>query len=177
VVASIADPAAITQAEAERVFDDLLEAMRIDRCQWQPDVVAALLGDAPAVVPAWAFGHRGPGQSYSSSADDAPELRVPGIRVDDEVPLRWAREGEHPDNPFEQSDGRPYRPGEELAVHLAAGDWLEFELTGADAARVTDADGADAPVTVERTARGVRVTASAPTSVSVIHPSTTTRTW
>ncbi len=31
-------------------------------------------------------------------------------------------------NPFEQTDGRPYRPEEELVARLEAGDWLEFEV-------------------------------------------------
>ena len=166
VVAAIDDPSAITREQAQQVFSDLLVAMRIENCRWQPEIVAALLAESPSVVPAWGFGFRGDGQSYSSSTARGVE----GIRADDRVALRWAREGDHPSNPFGQTDGRPYRANEELVVDLAEGDWLEFELTGAVSARVTDPAGLDALVTVNRTDRGIRVTATAPTTVHRIVP-------
>ena len=173
MVASIDDPAAITPGEAKRVFDDLLEAIRIENCRWQPEIVSALLASAPSVIPAWGYGYRGAGQSHSVATRGG----IAGIRAGDSVPLRWARAGDNPPNPFEQSDGRAYRTAEELVVDLAPGDWLEFELTGADDARVTDETGADAAVRVEPSARGIRVTATAPTTVSRIHPSGGDRTW
>lgn len=166
VVAAIDDPSAIAREQAQRVFDDLLVAMRIENCRWQPEIVAALQAQSPTVLPAWGFGYRGEGQSYSSSTVRGVE----GIRADDRVGLRWAREGDHPTNPFAQTDGRPYRANEELVVDLAEGDWLEFELSGAVDARVTDPAGLDAPVTVSRTDRGIRITATAPTTVHRIVP-------
>lgn len=173
VVASIDDPDAIGADEARRVFADLLVAMRIENCRWQPELVAALLAEAPAVVPAWGFGHRGPGESYSSSGSG----EVGDIRADDRVRLRWARDGDNPANPFEQSDGRAYSPAEELVVALDPGEWLEFELTGAETARVVDAAGADAPVTVAVSERGLRITAESPATISRIHPLPPHGTW
>ncbi|MBX3098269.1 MAG: cellulase family glycosylhydrolase [Salinibacterium sp.] len=166
VVASIDDPSAITSDEATRVFDDLLENMTIDKCRWQPDIVAALLGSRPAVIPAWGYGYRGAGESYAVAATGG----VDGIRTDDTVPLRWAHEADNPPNPFEQTDGRAYRAAEELVVELSAGDWLEYELTRADGARVLDGDGRDASVRVERTERGIRVIALGDTTISRIFP-------
>jgi hypothetical protein len=166
VVASIDDPSAITPGEARRVFDDLLVAIRIENCRWQPDVVAALLASRPAVIPAWGYGYRGAGESYSIAASGG----VAGIREDDTVPLRWARAGDNPANPFEQSDGRAYRVSEELVVDLSAGDWLEYEITGVREARVTDGEGRDAAVRVEPSARGIRVVATGDTTVSRIYP-------
>lgn len=166
VIASIDDPAALGRMDAQRIFDDLLELMRLENCVWQPDIVAALLAEHPAVVPAWGFGYRGAGESYSSSAAS----RIEGIRENDAVALEWARAGENPANPFEQSDGRAYRVAEELVVRLQPGDWLEFELSGASGARVLDADGGDSRVRVESSQRGIRVTAIEETVVSRIHP-------
>ncbi|MCU1525296.1 MAG: glycoside hydrolase family 5 [Microbacteriaceae bacterium] len=169
VVASVDDPSAIGSIEAARVFDELLVAMRIENCKWQPDVVAALLADRPVVIPAWGFGHRGSGESYSS----APGRAMRGIRDDDDVAISWARPGDNPDNPFEQSDGRPYRPAEELIVEMAAHDWLEFELApGFDSGstRVLDARGQVADVIVQPSSRGIRVIAAAATSISRILP-------
>ncbi len=166
IVDSIADPAGITRDTAQRVLDELLDAMRIENCSWRPEVIAALLADCPTVVPAWGFGYRGHGESYSSAEASA----IDGIRADDAVTLRWVREGENPGNPFEQFDGRDYRPEEEIAVELQAGDWLEFEMTNVDGARAVDEFGNDVPCDVARTKRGLRVTATATCSLSRIFP-------
>ena len=166
VVASIQDPSAISRGQAERVFTDLVENMKIDNCHWQPDVVAALLAVTPAVIPAWGYGFRGAGVSYSVATPGGME----GIRVQDTVPLRWARNGENPANPFEQTDGRAYQPAEEMVVDLEAGDWVEYEITGATNARVVDGEGSDSAVSVDRTTRGIRITATSPTTISRIYP-------
>ncbi|MCU1557634.1 MAG: glycoside hydrolase family 5 [Microbacteriaceae bacterium] len=169
IVASVVDPSAVTATEATRIFADLLVAMRIENCRWQGDVLAALFADNPLVIPAWGFGYRGAGESYSA-AGGRP---FSGIRDDDAVTLRWTRPGDNPENPFEQSDGRPYRLAEELVVELATDDWLEFELAvGFDTAVITalDATGNHAAVSVEPSSRGFRVVATAPTSLSRILP-------
>ena len=173
IVASIVDPAAITRGDAQRVLDELLTAMRIENCHWQPDLVAALLAESPRVVPAWGFGYRGQGQSYSSALASPIE----GIRADDEIALRWARDGDNPANPFEQSDGRDYLPQEELTVELAAGDWLEFEMSNAASARAVDQFGNDLPFLVTRTSRGLRVTATVSGALSRLYPIPTRRNW
>jgi endoglucanase len=165
VVASVQDPSALSRDEAQVIFDGLLSAMRMENCTWQANVVAALLADRPAVIPGWGFGYRGAGESYSV-ADARP---LPGIRDDDEVTLKWVWPGGNPQNPFEQTDGRPYSPHEQLVVQLATDDWLEFELTaGAASCRVLDAFGKDAPVTNKITSRGLRVTATDMTSIAQI---------
>ena len=173
VIASISDPSAMTPAEAKPVFEDLLDAMRIENCRWQPEVIAALLASHPAVLPVWGYGYRGAGESYSIAATGGVEA----IRAGDTVPLRWASEGDNPANPFEQMDGRVYDIAEELVVDLSAGDWLEYEFTGAAGARVVDGDGRDAAVRVEQTARGIRVIATGETTVSRIYPSGGDKTW
>jgi hypothetical protein len=166
IVAAIDDPFAISPEAAQRVFDEFLTAMRIENCRWQPEVVAALLAEHPKVIPAWGFGYRGFGESYSSRT----ATTIPGIREDDSVTLRWAWPDDNPANPFEQTDGRPYHSNEQLVVELEVGDWLEFELSGATSARVYDAAGVDAPVSVDVTSRGLRVTALRATPVHRIEP-------
>lgn len=173
VIAAVQDPSAIDAATAVTVFDALLDAMLIEHCRWQPDVVAAALGEHPAVVPAWGFGYRREGESYAS----ARVHRIEGIRDDEKVDLRWAVPGANPPNPFEQSNGRDYLGPERLVVHLEPGDWLEFELTGAEDARVLDAEGGDAPVRVERSVRGLRVVALAPAEVDRVLPIAAGRNW
>jgi hypothetical protein len=166
VIASIHDPGALGGCDAQRIFDELLEAMRVERCDWQPDVVAALLAEHPAVLPGWGFGHRGADQSYSAAAPTP----LSGIRAADAVTLAWAHPGGNPENPFQQSDGRDYEASEELVVVLEEGDWLEYELTGATGADVLDATGEPSSVLVEPTDRGLRVVAKAPTTVARILP-------
>ena len=160
VVAATKDPS-VEVDDASRIFDDLLATMGIDTCVWQPDIVAAITSENPSVVPAWGFGHRGEGESYSASL----ATRIPGIREADAVSLRWAASGEHPANPFEQSDGRDYRADEELVIDLTAGDWLEFEGDSLDAATVRVV-GAESVTRIEATPRGIRVIALAEAIIS-----------
>lgn len=169
VIAAITDPDALDGDEAWRILEELLAALPVAACRWQPGVVAAVSGIAPAVVPAWGFGFRGGGESYSV----ARGTPLPGIREDDAVTLAWAHPGDNDPNPFQQGDdGRPYLPSELLVAVLAAGDWLEFELEQGSAAStvVLDAAGAPVDVLVEPTARGLRVTARDDVTIATIHP-------
>ncbi|MGN8246633.1 glycoside hydrolase family 5 protein [Cellulomonas soli] len=171
VVAAAEEPEgtpAISPATAQGVLDDLLEAMRFEHATWQPDVVAAATGCAPARLPAWGFGFRGAGRSYATAAAHP----LPGIREDDAVSIRFTSDQPHPENPFQQTDGRPYAPEEQLMVELGPGDWLEYELEGdldPSAVRVLGPQGTPAPVRVERVERGLRVSATAPASLCTLH--------
>ncbi|WP_255513522.1 glycoside hydrolase family 5 protein [Homoserinibacter sp. GY 40078] len=144
--------------DAGRILDDLLDAMRIENCRWQPEIVAALTGVAPVVVPAWGFGFRGAGESFEV-ADGAA---LAGIREDEAAGIRFALPGGNPANPFEQTDGRAYAPAERLVVDLAPGDWLEFEgerFGDVAAVRAIDAAGGAAEVRIVPSPRGIRVVA------------------
>lgn len=160
VIAAIDGPA---PQDAARILGDLLDAMAIDAAEWQPDVVAAITGVAPAVIPAWGFGARGAGESYRAAGTPPA-----GIREEDAVGIRFALSGDNPANPFEQSDGRPYAPEELLVVDLGAGDWLEFELSGATAADYVamGVDGVADGIRLEDSARGVRAVAERPATLA-----------
>ena len=160
VIAAGSDPT-LEVPGAAGIFDQFLLNMSAGACAWNPDIVAALLGERPAIVPAWGFGVHGAQQSFSSAVSST----VDGIRVADAVRLAWATGGEHPANPFEQTDGRAYAAQEELVVRLHAGDWLEFEMTGVDPASVRVVGCEDA-TRVERSQRGIRVRATADATVS-----------
>jgi len=160
VVAAASDPR-LEVTDAASIFDGLLANMSLDSSGWNHDVVAALLGEHPIVVPAWGFGMRGADESYSS----ASAATIDGIRESDAVVLAWASPGDHPANPFEQTDGRPYSSDEQLVVTLQAGDWLEFEMTDVDAADVR-VIGAEDTTRVEQSERGIRVVATAESTLS-----------
>jgi endoglucanase len=166
VIASVHGADAITGPEVQRVFDDLLDAMRMENCEWRPAIVAALLAERPTVVPGWAFGYRGPDESFSVAAPSP----LAGIRAADAVTLAWVRPGGNPENPFQQSDGRAYEANEELVAVLGEGDWLEYEMSGVTSAEVLDAAGEPSLVLVEPTDRGVRIVATASTSIARIIP-------
>jgi endoglucanase len=162
VIAAIDGP---VPQDAARILDDLIDAMRIETCDWRSDVVAAITGVRPRVIPAWGFGFRGPSASYSV-ADGTP---LAGVRADDAAGIRFATEGANPPNPFEQSDGRSYLPAERLVVDLAPGDWLEFEVEDAEpaTARAFGPGGELDGVRVERSERGLRIVAEH--AVTVTH--------
>lgn len=158
--------------DAVRIFDDLLVNMRIENCTWQPDVVAAITGVTPRVVPAWGFGFRGAGESFSVAVGEP----LVGIRADEAAGIRFAHEGDHPVNPFEQTDGRSYAPAEQLVVDLQPGDWLEFEGDfegGLDGIAALGPNGALDGARLVRSARGVRVVAERRLTLSALELRTT----
>lgn len=156
IIAFVNGGARPARVKAQATLAALIEAMRIENCVWNDSVVHAIVADTPPEVPAWAFGYRGPGQSYSI----ANGVAYPGLRSDESaniVPL---------DNDFaisfHHTDGRLYANNELLGVHLAAGDWLEFEfdsLPGQCEPVLLDQDSGIVPAIVSRTAHGIRVTA------------------
>jgi endoglucanase len=167
VIACIGGQNLLSQAEARRIFDDCLERADVRVARWQPDVVNALTGTSPKILPAWGFGFRGAGVSYGV----ADPVSLPGIREDDAVTLRFAHPGENPANPFEQTDGRRYAPNEMIIARLAPGDWLEFELTPSVVdlhPRALGTDGTELPVDIRPSGRGVIVTALAPIDLARI---------
>ncbi|MET4639182.1 cellulase family glycosylhydrolase [Mycetocola sp. 2940] len=161
VVAAASNPE-LEVPDAERIFGEFLRNAAIGNCVWRPGLVAALLGERPPIIPAWGFGTRGAGESYSSIGSSV----IPGIRSADEVALSWANPGAgNPENPFQQTDGRPYSHDEELVVTLQAGDWLEFEAVDIDPASVRVV-GAEEATRVESSARGIRVVATGEAALS-----------
>lgn len=144
-------------AAAQATLDALLEAMKIDNCVSNEGVLRAIMAEAPAEVPAWAYGYRGAGESYAVAGGVAH----PGLRGDEAT-------GIAPLNPegfalsFHHTNGRPYEPNEQLGVALDAGDWLEFEVSSDATPTLVDRDGTVLPARIERTARGFRVTTQAP---------------
>jgi hypothetical protein len=165
VIASIDGAPRMSRAEASAVFTELLEGVALERCVLRPQVVAAITGERPPVIPAWGYGFGGRGTSYSSQGSPA----VDGFRSDDSVAIRFASHEPHPDNPFEHRAGDPFGPDERIVVDLAPGDWLHFDTEGrTDAAdyRALGPDLRTAAVTVERTAGGIRVTARTATTLA-----------
>ena len=141
---------------AQATLDALIVAMRIENCTPNEGVLRAILADAPAGIPAWAYGHRGVGQSYSVAGGTAHSA-LRGDEATNIVPLETAFTAS-----FHHTDGRPYAATERLGVQLAAGDWLEFEFDTPPAnVALVDKDGHELPVEVEATARGLRLTARA----------------
>ena len=156
--ASVQGAPRLTPAQAGAVLDELLRNVRLEHAGWRPDVLAATTGERPAVIPAWGYGFRGVGSSYSV----AHPLRYAGARAGDASALTWTGAGEAPDNPFTHTSGRAERPDRALGVRLEAGDWLEFELTGAAAGSSYAPvllDGGE--VALEPSPRGLRAVARA----------------
>jgi hypothetical protein len=165
VIASIDGEPRLSRVEASVVFADLLEALALERCDLRPEVVAAITGERPPVIPAWGYGFGGPGTSYGSNGSPAVEA----FRGGDTVALRFASGAPHPQNPFEHRPGDPFGHDERIVVDLAPGDWLHFDTGGRTDAADYRALGPDlhaAAVDVERVAGGIRVTAREATTLA-----------
>lgn len=112
------------RADAVRILAELLDVMRVERCERRDDVVAALLRRAPVVLPAYAFSFRDAASSAGSpDADAARGGQTDRLRADDGVPLRRRDGGLEPDFTH------PRRCGSEgdVVADLAPGEWLVFE--------------------------------------------------
>lgn len=104
----------------------LLDAMRLDRCVWHPEVVAALLRRTPVDLPAYAYGAHGEGVSWATG-DVARETGLDWFRADDRVRVEH-RGGEPGANPFAPDPAERARAGR-LDVVLAAGDRVAYDVT------------------------------------------------
>ncbi len=150
--------------EPQQILAELLENMKLENCVWQPEIIQAITAVQPREIPAWGFGFRGPGESYSV----AHATPLAQMRDTDAVTVRYAKSATREGHWFEQTDGRDYSGKERMVVDLAAGDWLEFELdTIVDTSRITIDDGT-LPVTVEPSARGFRVVAHSDVTIARI---------
>ncbi len=147
---------------AQSIFDELLENMKLKNCKWQPEVIQAITAVAPREIPAWGFGFRGRGESFETSSATPLE----GMRDTDAVTIRYAEPATREGHSFDHTDGRDYSEDERMVVDLIAGDWLEFELSGAlDVARVT-VDSAPQSLVIEPSERGFRATAVSAVTVA-----------
>ncbi|ACZ20531.1 endoglucanase [Sanguibacter keddieii DSM 10542] len=115
----------------------LVDAMRLERCEWHPEVVAALLRRTPVELPAYAYGTHGEGVSWETSArsSDAPGARAGGappaapgsFRADDGVTVE-RHGGEEGANPFAADPAERARAGR-LWVLLQDGDSVAYDVS------------------------------------------------
>lgn len=157
VLASVRGANRLSPAQAQGVLDELLANVRVEAATWQPHVLAAVLGHEPLVVPAWGYGYRGAGASYGVRR---PATGV-AARTDEGAGVVWTGPGEPPEEVFAHDAADAARPDRLLGVRLDAGDWLEFEMTGAARPGAYRAvlEGGVGEVDVEPSERGVRAVA------------------
>jgi len=109
--------------EAWAIFSELLVRCDLARCTWRPEVLSALLRQAPVHFPAWGFGFQGPGVSYQTSA----ATPLPGFRADDQVTLHAHGSPEGWPG-FDHNDGADRAEGDEIVVELREADWIAYDF-------------------------------------------------
>ena len=114
------------------ILTNLLEAMELDRCTYQPEVISAVLRRAPLRIPATGFGFRGPGRSYTTSAT----ATLDGFRSDDLVAIRDAHGATPRALNFDHTEGVPNSSDNGLTVRLGPSDWVSYEVNVAEATRL-----------------------------------------
>lgn len=105
---------------------ELVDAMRLDRCEWHPEVVAALLRRTPVELPAYAYGAHGDGVSWAAPGSDG-ETGIDWFRAQDGV-LVEHHGGEPGANPFAPDPAERARAGR-IDVVLRAGDRVAYDVT------------------------------------------------
>ncbi|MFL5961424.1 MAG: glycoside hydrolase family 5 protein [Gaiellaceae bacterium] len=125
VLAYAAGTAAKPSADAAwKILRNLLEAMELARCTYQPEVIAAILRRAPLRIPGVGFGFLGPARSYLTSAT----ATLDGFRSDDLVTIRNA-DGSTPRTlNFDHAEGASNSSDDGLVVSLGPRDWVAYEV-------------------------------------------------
>ncbi len=144
---------------AESIFRELLVNMKVENCLWMQEVVSALLAESPRMIPAWGFGFKGEGESYSTLSANP----LSGMREGDSVTLEYRRPSEGGAHNFEQNDGREYTESEQIVVCLNTGEWLEYVVSAStDLGRyfVETPEGKKANVTLTESRHGFKITAN-----------------
>ncbi|MEK8130573.1 cellulase family glycosylhydrolase [Paenibacillus filicis] len=110
--------------EAERILQEYLDHLPLDRCDYYPEVVNALLRRAPVRLPAIFYGYQGEGLGYHVGEPVTHQL---GFRQDDGTDIRFVHSERTLPN-FQHGGGEAWTEDEKLCVHLKAGDWLAYEI-------------------------------------------------
>ena len=116
--------------EAQRVFDDLLERVRLDACESRPEVTRALFRRVPVTLAAESFGFKGEGASYHTGQAQPLDW----FRGDDDVTIRSV-DGSDADAVFGPADAPDVGHGS-FEVVIVEGDWVEYRVEVAATARL-----------------------------------------
>lgn len=124
----------VSPDRAWSILEELIDAVRLDRCVPRPDIASALFRRVPLRVPAWGFGFRSEGESYGGISDAAP---LTGFRENDAVTILPGEGVSTEDLGFLGDHGLRRSPETSLRVHLPAGGWLGYTLTAKEAGDYT----------------------------------------
>ncbi|QJD88155.1 cellulase family glycosylhydrolase [Cohnella herbarum] len=109
---------------ASTVLTEYLANIAFERCEYDPDVVGALLRRPPVRIPAIFYGYGGAGISYYVSKKREESV---GFRDNDGTDIRFVDNRRKIPN-FQHGRGEPWLPEERMCVQLATGDWLAYEF-------------------------------------------------
>jgi aryl-phospho-beta-D-glucosidase BglC (GH1 family) len=102
--------------DAQRIFDELLENIKLENCVYYPDVVNAMLRRLPLKLEAENYGHDGEGVSYKVNN---PSEMSKTYRTKEPVKIETISQ---------QRQGEGRRGGGGQAVRLAAGEWTSYKI-------------------------------------------------
>jgi len=119
---------------AERILWDYLHLMKLDQCDYYPEIVRSLLRRAPVRIPAVFYGYKGEGVSYGfgSDADKTQDAAAAtGFRTGDRTNIRFV-ESERESANFAHGGGEEWQPDDWLCLELSEGDWFSYSFIGDD---------------------------------------------
>ncbi|HZG56458.1 glycoside hydrolase family 5 protein [Paenibacillus sp.] len=111
---------------ARGILRQYLEHLRLENCDYRPQVVNALFRRPPVRIPAAFYGYGGEGVGFGVRAKTESAT---GFRAGDGTDIRFVVEGARERPNFQHMKGEEWQPDEWLYVRLAADDWLAYDVT------------------------------------------------
>ncbi|QNK60866.1 cellulase family glycosylhydrolase [Paenibacillus sp. PAMC21692] len=125
---------------ARTILWEYLDNMALERCDYQPEVVRALMRRAPVRIPAVFYGYKGEGTSFGFGSAERPTFvnraaaesastAQAGVqfRVSDRTRISFAQSDRETAS-FAHGGGEEWTPDLWLCVEMTVGDWFVYDF-------------------------------------------------
>lgn len=112
----------------QHVLEAYLMNIQFDNCQYNQDVVDAMLRRAPVKVPAIFYDYMGEGNSFKMSLHYKDNI---GFRVSDGTNLGFVNSDRDAVN-FQHGGGEQWQEDERTMIMLKQGEWVNYSITVAE---------------------------------------------
>ncbi len=109
----------------EYILDEYLDNISLERCVYLPEVANSIFRRPPVRIPAAFYGFKGKDVSFGIANRSDRHIE---FRIHDGTDIRFMESSRLMPN-FQQMSGESWKIDERICIHLAAEDWLAYEIT------------------------------------------------